>query len=443
MIILVLLSTTFYLVELFTLKIVCMNKKKNRDKLISDATDYLRSQLGFVKSTVDKYRRSWKRLKQIMDAKGIESYNKNVEMEILYQEFKDRTKRELNDDDQYFYIGLKRLTEFQKTGKMKLCERLISKPPVFSGEVGNTIKTFLDYKCAEVRLSTTRMRVYKRFLFQFSLYCNATRIYKIKDINSSVIIQYISQLEDGLQIPAKLSVLRGFLRYAFQRSHLDTDYSKRVPRYKRIDQPKLPSVYSKDEIEKLLLSVERSSRKGKRNYAIILIAARLGLRASDISNLQFENLHWDTSTLQLNQVKTGKYLVLPLLPDVGNAIIDYLKYARPESQEPYIFLKETPPYEHMPDSNCITKVVQRAFRITGIDIGKRKFGPHALRHTLGFRMLEESTVLPVISEVLGHVNTDSTRYYLRIDIKSMKQCILDVPPVAEQFYQQRGGAFYE
>ena len=199
----------------------------------------------------------------------------------------------------------------------------------------------------------------------------------------------------------------------------------------------------KEEIEKLISSVERSSSIGKRNYAIILIASRLGLRASDISMLKFENLHWNTCTIEIKQFKTGKELILPLLPDVGNAIIDYLKYGRPRSEEPYVLLTERPPYGHFPTSNVVTHVVQRAFKNAEINIKCRRFGPHSLRHSLGFRMLEKSTVLPVISEVLGHESTESTRYYLRIDLKSMMQCMLDVPPVPTDFYEQKGGIFYD
>lgn len=408
-----------------------------------DATDYLKSQLGFAKSTVDTYRSCWKRLKKVMDSKGIKHYDQTVGIQILGVEFGDRTKRELSDNDQYFLIAVKRLTEFQITGKIKNCDRLLFKSFVFTGEIGKIIEMFLDFKSNEVRLSVSRVRYYKQFLYHFLSYCNANNICKITDVNSVVILQYIAQLTDDVQIPNKLSVLSSFLRHAYQHAHLDVDYSKKVPRYKRINQPKLPSVYSIQEIEQLISSVERSSRIGKRNYAIILLAARLGLRGSDIANLQFNNLHWDTSTLQLNQVKTGKELILPLLPDVGNAIIEYLKYGRPESQEPYLFLKAKPPYKHFPDSGCVTKVVQRAFRSTNIYVRERKFGAHSLRHTLGFRMLEESTVLPVISEVLGHANSESTRYYLRIDLKSMRQCVLDVPLVAKEFYQQKGGVFYE
>jgi len=102
-----------------------------------------------------------------------------------------------------------------------------------------------------------------------------------------------------------------------------------------------------------------------------------------------------------------------------------------------------PPYAQFYTSQVVTHVVQRAYKKAGIDIKGRRFGAHSLRHSLGFRMLEESTALPVISEVLGHQSTESTRYYLRIDLKSMRQCMLDVPSVPNSFYEQKGGFFYE
>jgi site-specific recombinase XerD len=292
-------------------------------------------------------------------------------------------------------------------------------------------------------MSLTRLRCYKRTLFQFLSYCSETTIHTVQEINLAVILRYINAIGAKREAAIDISTLRSFMSYIFQQGHLAVDYSNKIPKYKSVQQSKLPSTYSQEEIQKLLLSVERSSAIGKRNYAIILIAARLGLRASDIAWLQFGNLHWDTCTLQIKQVKTGNELVLPLLPDVGNAIIDYLKYGRPESKEPYVFLKDMPPHGYFPTSHPVTQIVQRAFRKAGINIKNKKFGPHALRHTLGFRMLEESTILPVISEVLGHESTESTRYYLRIDLKSMRQCVLDVPAVTKEFYEQKGGVFYE
>jgi site-specific recombinase XerD len=419
-----------------------MNKRtKDLDELISQATDYIKTKLNYSRNTVCSYRRGWKQIKIFMNSHGIKFYSQDVEKQILYHELGDRTKRELSDVEQYFFIGAKKLTEFQETGKIEVRDRP-KNPRVFSGPIGEIINRFLDTRIEE-RMSLGRLRCYKRTLFQFISYCSESNIHTVKDINLAVILHYINAIGDKREAAIDISTLRSFMSYLFQQGHLVVDFTNKIPKYKSVNQPKLPSTYSQEEIQKLLSSVERSSAIGKRNYAIILIAARLGIRASDIAWLQFNNLHWETCILQIKQVKTGKELVLPLLPDVGNAIIDYLKYGRPASPEPYIFLKEHAPYGYFPTSCAVTHIVQRAFRKAGIDIRNKKFGPHALRHTLGFRMLEESTILPVISEVLGHASTESTRYYLRIDLKSMRQCVLDVPSVTKEFYEQKGGVFYE
>lgn len=415
------------------------------NKLMSDAGNYLESEHAYSGNTVEAYRRGWKQLREFMVSNGINHYNQEVENQFFTYEFDDRKGRKLSRQEQFLANGTRKLTEFQNTGRIKVPARPPGKAPLlFNGILGNEIVKFLDYKRVEERLSTSSQNCYKRCLFRFSEYCTKNRIYTAKDIDLAILLQYINTLDcaKSVMIPV-LYTLRSFLKYLYERKLSAIDYSKGIPKYRIIRQPKLPSTYSKEEIERLIASVERSSPIGKRNYAIILLAARLGLRASDISRLKFANLHWKTSTIEIEQVKTGKELILPLLPDVGNAIIDYLKYGRTKSEEPCIFLSERPPYSYFNSSNVVTHVVQRAFRKAGINIKDRRFGAHALRHSLSFRMLKESTSLPVISEVLGHKSTESTRYYLRIDLQSMQQCMLEVPPVPLEFYQQKGGGFYD
>jgi site-specific recombinase XerD len=422
-----------------------MNKQnKEFNELVSNAADYLKTQLSYSTRSIKEYRRSWKRIRIFMVSNGVKRYNEGVGKQILHQEFKDRSIQELHTHEKHYFHSITMLSEFKETGQIKIPSHPRKKPIIFSGPIGEIISDFLDYKRIEDRLSIIRLHCYQLNLFRFLSFCNGNNICSIKDIDMVVILRFLSEMDSrkGTPVSVVISALRGFMKYTFDEKLLATDYSPKIPRYKSVNQPKLPSTYVKEEIEKLISTVERSSPIGKRNYAIILMAARLGLRASDISKLKFENLHWNTCTIEIEQFKTGKELVLPLLPDVGNAIIDYLKYGRPKSAEPYVLLTERPPYGHFTSSNVVTHVVQRAFINAGINIKGKRFGPHSLRHSLGFRMLEQSTVLPVISEVLGHGSTRSTRYYLRIDLKSMRQCMLDVPPIPTDFYEQKGGVFY-
>lgn len=412
--------------------------------LIAQASQYLLGELSYAPKTVDRYRQIWKQIRAYMAAHRIVLYDQRVEERLLCHQYGRRSLKEIPYTERTFYHGVKMLTEFSQSGKINLPVRPHKKPILFNGPLGELMTTFMHHKRVEERLSIIRLSCYQRHLSEFLTYCQEHQINTIADVDLRVILLYLGQLNPRTTpVYMAISALRGLLRYAFEQKLLQVDYAKKIPRYKRAHQPKLPSVYAKEEVEKLIASVDRSSPTGKRNYAIILLSARLGLRASDIARLRFEHLHWPTSTISIQQWKTGRDVTLPLLSDVGNAIVDYLRYARPSSEEAQVFLTARPPYGPFPTSNVVTHVVQRAFKKAGISIHGKKFGPHALRHSLASRMLEERTVLPVISEVLGHQSSESTRYYLRIDLKSMQQCILEVPAVASDFYEQKGGMFYE
>lgn len=235
-----------------------------------------------------------------------------------------------------------------------------------------------------------------------------------------------------------LCIIKRFLKYLYDNGKLNKEVSHIVPKSKRVRQPKLPSTYSREEVLTMLTTVDRSSPKGKRDYAMLLLTARLGIRASDVSKLKFCEIDWEHNRISIIQEKTKTPIELPLLPEVGEAIIDYIKYGRPISELPYIFLHVNSPYDRL-NRSTLHSIVCQYMRLSGISFEmERHHGPHALRHSLAALLLEKETPLPVISEVLGHRNTESTRYYLRIDINSMKQCMLDVPSVNPHFYRKDG-----
>jgi site-specific recombinase XerD len=413
------------------------------NELTNNAGNYLEQELCYALKTSDGYRRVWKQVREFMFSNGINHYSKSVERQFLQFKFKNKARKDLTVNQRTTCNGLKMLTEYYLTGKINVPSRPSKYPLDFRGSIGKAISSFLSFK-QQRRMSRSSLHNYQRHLYEFMEYCEKRDIGSVGDIDLPLLLHFINQYDCDKKsvIIILISTLRIFLQYLFKENLTAIDYSSKIPRCKRVTQPKIPSLYSKEEVERLIASVDRSSPTGKRNFAIIILAARLGLRASDISRLKFENLHWNTNTIEIDQVKTGKPLQLPLLPDVGNAIIDYLQYGRPVSEEPYVFLTRRPPYGCFTTSNVVTHVVQRGMIKAGINTKNRRFGPHSLRHSLGFRMLENSTMLPVISEVFGHKSSESTRFYLRIDLTSMKQCMLDVPPVPTEFYQQRGGAFY-
>jgi integrase len=240
---------------------------------------------------------------------------------------------------------------------------------------------------------------------------------------------------------ATLIVVRRFLNYLYDKGHIRRNLSQVVPKDNYRHQTKLPSVYTKEEVRQILDSIDRSTSIGKRNYAIILLAVRLGMRASDISVLEFRHLNWAGNQVSFTQMKTGRAILLPLPPDVGESIINYLKNGRPASEERHIFL--SPRYPHHPiDSQAISSMTQKIIASSGVKIGNRKSGPHAMRHSMANFMINEGTALPIIAEILGHASVQTSMNYLRIDITSMRQCATEVPLVPVSFYKQKGGALY-
>jgi integrase len=175
---------------------------------------------------------------------------------------------------------------------------------------------------------------------------------------------------------------------------------------------------------------------------MILLASRLGLRASDIAHLTFGNIDWENSTITLSQFKTGKVIELPLLVDVGESIIDYLKYGRKKSDSQRVFLYTRAPFTPISQA-VVAHTIGQIINISGVDTAGRKHGAHTMRHSLASRFLENRESISVISEALGHQSTTTTMSYLRIDVESLRKCTLNVPLIDKSFYEQQGGAFYE
>jgi integrase len=131
-----------------------------------------------------------------------------------------------------------------------------------------------------------------------------------------------------------------------------------------------------------------------------------------------------------------------LLPAVGEAIVNYLKYARPVSGLTNIFLTACAPYRPM-NRIGLNGVISRIMQGSGVDISKRRFGPHSMRHSLASNLLKNGVSIPIISSALGHESTQTTMEYLRIDTENLMKCTIEVPIVNPNFYEQKGGAFYD
>lgn len=177
------------------------------------------------------------------------------------------------------------------------------------------------------------------------------------------------------------------------------------------------------EIERLLNTPDVKTPIGKRDYAIMLLAAQTGLRACDIVNLKRKDIDWRAREIRIVQQKTGKPLSLPLPSESGNAIADYLLNARPESDLPYTFLCHVGvlrPIDNRSASAIVTKYLRRAEIVSAIP----RRGFHSFRRSFGTRLLQNEIPLELLQQLLGHSKIDSAKPYLSVDELGLKNCAL-------------------
>lgn len=184
-------------------------------------------------------------------------------------------------------------------------------------------------------------------------------------------------------------------------------------------------VLTDDEIEKinLLLSTEALSLRDK---AIMNLLLHTGIRGVDIINLKLQSVHWNEDVIRLVQSKTRTELELPLRPNVGNAIYDYIIEERPTCSYATVFISEAVPHEPL-KVQTIRWLVRKVFKLADIRMGKgERIGTHLFRHNLTIKLLEKDTALPVISNILGHASPKSVDPYLHTDFKHLKECALSI-----------------
>jgi site-specific recombinase XerD len=227
-----------------------------------------------------------------------------------------------------------------------------------------------------------------------------------------------------------VSGVRGFLRFLLLRGILQQDLSQVLPVVHVPRDATVPSVWDRELVVRLLEIVDRTSPKGKRDYAILLLACRLGLRVSDIRTLSLEDLKWETATIEVMQSKTLAPLCLPLTEEVGEALIDYLRSGRPESECREVFLTLTPPFSPFCETDNLHRIVEHWKALAGIRFRTpQRRGLHSLRHTLATQLLHEQTPFHVISEILGHATTTSTLIYAKADVETLRTASLNTEEV--------------
>lgn len=215
--------------------------------------------------------------------------------------------------------------------------------------------------------------------------------------------------------------LSSFWRWLDLRGHGTKHLIGAVPLRRKYRLADVPCALSWDQVQQLLAVVDRREINGRRNYAMLLLAATYGLRSCEIRALRLDDIHWDDDEITIFSPKTGRSRQLPLTRPVGEAVLEYLREERPPSHHRQIFLSSQPP--HGPLRSKINRWLARCFDKAGIEAPRR--GAHTLRHSLAVHLLRGGETLKSIGDVLGHRSPETTFIYTKLHVEDLRTVALD------------------
>jgi site-specific recombinase XerD len=383
--------------------------------------------LGYKASTMVWYRGCWRRLERFFASRGVQEFSLDLAMSWVDQAcggfFDKEQAGTLKPTDVYLFRVAQMLEDFAVHGAvLRRYSRTVGK---LTADQVDTLARFRASLQASGCAAST-VRAYGTVAGEFLAFTG--RRGGLAGLDARVIGAFVATLA-GYQaktVEHKLCALRSFLRLAAGDGLIDGEVLVAVPAAKSTKQARIPSVWDPADVAKILQAIDRGNPCGKRDYAIILLITRLGLRGIDLKRLRFADLDWPGNRLSVVQAKTGHRVQLPLLKDVGWAIIDYIQHGRPRSECPQVFLRHTAPIGPFSDQDHLHQILVKHARAAHVPVGeKRRHGMHSLRHTLATRLMEDGTPVEQIADILGHQTVTATGAYLKSSLGLLAQCALD------------------
>jgi integrase/recombinase XerD len=279
-------------------------------------------------------------------------------------------------------------------------------------------KTLSEYKLYLIEEKGLASTTIERYLFQnrkFLDHIFDVQLVDFSTISAQNIVDYIRSYASGhgaADSALMVCSIRSFLRFLVFNGKIEATLSDCVPTVSCRNGLRIPSHLSANELSHFLKCSKGSSPVQRRNYAMFLLLARLGLRASEVVTLALDDIDWEHGELTI-RAKGNKQAHLPLPKEVGNALVAYLKHGRPVCPYRNVFISPRAPYRSLKNGSVVSSIVNRAVKRAGLNPQKK--GAHLLRHTLATECLRKGATLTEVGEILRHRNIDTTAIYAKVD----------------------------
>lgn len=400
-------------------------------EMITEGLKQLLQENNYTPATIRFYEREWSKIQSFLTEEyGNTDYDMERGLKYLENHYGFITK--YNDgtlsQQRVQLLRVVHMLEDYRLHQVLTRRYYASKNPItlnaYYSDVSADYSKYLD----STDLSMSTIGHYKGISLVFMDYLQQRKMESTMNITMDTCNSYLKTLAgySFKTIEQNVCGIRHFLRFLYSAGMLSADYAVKIHMPAVSKSAKIPSAWKLDELKAMLSAIDRKSPIGKRDYAMILLACILGLRIGDIKNLRFQNFNWGDKKLSLIQHKTHKPLTLPIPDAVGWAVIDYIKNGRPQYYETdHVFLKHMPPFGPIGNENHMQQQLVRYMRKAGIDQRTKKHsGFHSLRHSAASMLLEMETPLPIITDILGHSDSDVTAVYLKTDLKKLAECVL-------------------
>jgi site-specific recombinase XerD len=352
--------------------------------------------------------------------------HKHLDIEALDQQVVDR------------FLRLRRRQQRVGRGDRKALDRMLSmlrqkgvvkpcRPAAVDNARSKVASAFSCYLLQELGRSPSTTKNYVPFIDQFlkERFQNRTpdlALLRAPDVTGFVTrhAHQLSPVRAGIMVTA----LRSFFRYLLHRGAIATDLAGCVPTVPNWSLSTLPRYLPAAAVERLLKRCDRKTAVGRRNHAILLLLARLGVRAGEVIKLSLDDIDWASGQITIHG-KGGRSAQLPLPADVGTALAAYLRRDRPASASRRVFLRHRAPLTGFANPSTLSSIVRRALKHAGIESAHT--GAHVLRHSLATSMLRQGGSLDEIGELLRHQSPNTTAIYAKVDVAALHTLALPWP----------------
>jgi site-specific recombinase XerD len=286
------------------------------------------------------------------------------------------------------------------------------------------IDEYKEYLSEHRGLSQSTVRYSAFFAKRFIRENSIERVSQLSNLAASDVTGFVqrhAQLYSRTSARLMVTALRGFFRYLHHNEWISNDLAAAVPAVANWSMSSIPKFLPPGAVQRVLKHCHRRTSSGRRDYAILILLARLGLRGGEVAGLKLEDIDWNTSQISIHG-KGGSFARMPLPADVGEAIALYLRRDRPHCSSRSIFVRNRAPFVGFSSSTGISCLVRRALGRAGVESAHK--GAHVFRHSLATELLRNGSSLDDIGEVLRHQSPNTTAIYAKVDLASLRSIAL-------------------